>query len=486
MAHGCLRGRRHPRHRLRRRVLRVGPALGRYRQPVRRVPADPRGHRGRLVPAGRARAAGHPQARLGGVHRDGRGGHFGTARYPLGSGDHPVRPAAGRRRRGAVRGHRLPQQQAGHGARGRRARRGGRRLPRPHHLIPDLAGLLTEDSGERAGELSVDGRAGILFQDPQTQLVMARCGDDVAFGPENLGVPAEQIWPRVSDSVGSVGFGYPLDRSTHALSGGEQQRLALAGVLATRPSVLLLDEPTANLDPDGATLIRSAIARLDTTLVLVEHRVAEALPLVNRVVVLTPEGVVADGAPSSVFKRYGDELAEGGVWVPGHPVLPRRAASPPGVPLLAARAAAVAGRLPPTDLDVCAGEALAVCGPNGAGKSTLARLLGGLTRPTSGRVTATRPLARRGPRAARAGRAALGRGPPYLDRAGRPARQAARRRVRRGDRDARHRLRRGAGRPDGGAEAVSGSGAASSGLRSAATREDGANSAAKRTDGEKL
>src|SRR5439155_1204444 len=260
-------------------------------------------------------------------------------------------------------------------------------------LLAALAGLLTDESGERAGTIAVDGRAGVLFQDPQTQLVMARCGDDVAFGPENLGVPAAAIWPRVRAAVDAVGFGYPLDRSTHALSGGEQQRLALAGVLAVQPSVLLLDEPTANLDPPGAALVRQVLARLDTTVVLVEHRVAEALPLVDRVVVLTPDGIRADGTAADVFARYGDELADGGVWVPDHPVLPRRAAAPAGAPLLTARSVAVPGRLAPTDLDVCAGAAVAVTGPNGAGKSTLALALGGLLRPGSGTVRATPALA---------------------------------------------------------------------------------------------
>src|SRR5256885_10647132 len=131
-------------------------------------------------------------------------------------------------------------------------------------LLAALAGLLPEDSGEREGEIHVDGRAGILFQDPEVQLVMARAGDDVAFGPENLGVPAAEIWPRVGAALRAVAFPYPLDRSTAALSGGEQQRLALAGVLALRPDVLLLDEPTANLDPAGAALIRSALTGLTT------------------------------------------------------------------------------------------------------------------------------------------------------------------------------------------------------------------------------
>src|SRR5689334_17718396 len=176
-------------------------------------------------------------------------------------------------------------------------------------LLAALAGLLPEDSGESEGTAEIDGLdprksregVGLLFQDPQTQLVMARSGDDVAFGLENRGVPAGEIWPRVSDALDRVGFPYPITRSTSALSGGEQQRLALAGVLALRPGLVLLDEPTANLDPAGGDLIREAIARArdrDSTLIVVEHRVAEALPLIDRVVVLAPGGgVAADGAP---------------------------------------------------------------------------------------------------------------------------------------------------------------------------------------------
>ena len=89
---------------------------------------------------------------------------------------------------------------------------------------------------------------------------MARAGDDVAFGLENRGVPAGEIWPRVDEALRRVGFPYGRDRSTAALSGGEQQRLVLAGALALRPGLLLLDEPTANLDPAGAALVRAAVA----------------------------------------------------------------------------------------------------------------------------------------------------------------------------------------------------------------------------------
>jgi energy-coupling factor transport system ATP-binding protein len=281
-------------------------------------------------------------------------------------------------------------------------------------LLAALAGLLeTDGGGEAEGQLLVDGvhagrsrdRVGIVFQDPETQLVMARAGDDVAFGLENRSVLSGEIWPRVDRALADVGFGYGRDQPTAALSGGEQQRLALAGVVVLRPGLLLLDEPTANLDPDGARLVRAAIADLaakaGATMLLVEHRVDEAISLVDRAVVLAPgAGVVADGTPSEVFATHGDRLAAAGVWVPGHPVAgPSRAAQPTGETLIQARQAGFrypgADRfaLTDADLDLRAGEALAMVGPNGSGKSTLAMLLGGLLRPSAGSVMAGPGLA---------------------------------------------------------------------------------------------
>ncbi|MBU2669798.1 energy-coupling factor ABC transporter ATP-binding protein [Actinoplanes bogorensis] len=263
-------------------------------------------------------------------------------------------------------------------------------------LLAALSGLLPEDSGEAEGTIEIDGldprkardQVGIVFQDPQTQLVMARSGDDVAFGLENRGVPPAQIWPRVSDALDRVGFPYPITRSTAALSGGEAQRLALAGVLALRPGLLLLDEPTANLDPAGATLVRESLGSLTgTTMILVEHRVAEVLPLVDRVVVLEPGGGVrADGTPEMVFAAYGDRLADEGVWVPGFTIPPLKSASAATPELVRAEKVSVDQRLAPVCLGAGPGELLAVTGPNGAGKSTLALLLGGLLAPSGGRV----------------------------------------------------------------------------------------------------
>ena len=278
-------------------------------------------------------------------------------------------------------------------------------------LLAGLAGLL--EGGESEGELRIDrlepratrDRIGIVLQDPESQLVMARAGDEVAFGLENRCIPPAEIWPRVDDAFTAVGFPYGRDHASDALSGGEQQRLALAGALALRPGLLLLDEPTANLDPGGAELVRAALRRVlgdeRRTMVLVEHRVADSLPLVDRVIVLEAGGgVIADGPPQVVFAQHGDELAEAGVWVPDHPLaLPAHRVRATPEPVL--EAVGVGYRFPgterlavgPLDVQVRSAEALAIVGPNGSGKSTLALLLGGLLRPSTGLIHAGAALA---------------------------------------------------------------------------------------------
>jgi energy-coupling factor transport system ATP-binding protein len=290
-------------------------------------------------------------------------------------------------------------------------------------LLAALAGLLDErTAGQAEGELKVGGldprsvreRTGIVFQDPESQLVMARAGDEVAFGLENRCVPTPEIWPRVDRALAQVGFGYGRDRPTDALSGGEQQRLALAGTFALGPRLLLLDEPTANLDPVGAALVRQSLEEIladpSLTLIVVEHRLAAALPLVRRAVVLEAGGgVVADGPPDEIFSRLGDQLAAAGVWVPDRPLArPARRGQAALQPMVLAEGvtytypgeadAAVDG----VDLHLNSGEVLAIIGANGSGKSTLALLLGGLVTPGLGRVMAgsglpgapTRPLAK--------------------------------------------------------------------------------------------
>ncbi|WP_285117096.1 ABC transporter ATP-binding protein [Leifsonia sp. fls2-241-R2A-40a] len=291
-------------------------------------------------------------------------------------------------------------------------------------LLAGLAGVLGgDDDGEVEGTLTVAGRppaesrgtAGLLLQDPDAQVILARVGDDVAFGCENLGVPRDELWSRVRAALGAVGLDVPLDRATAQLSGGQKQRLALAGLLAMRPGVLLLDEPTANLDPDGVLEVRDAVrAALDATgatLVVVEHRVAVWRDLVTRVVVLGADGgILADGEPDAVLADRAGELARAGVWLPGAP-LPDAPLVSEGAALLTTRSlvfgrgAAVTRRRRrgrpvvgepvghPVDLEVREGSALALTGRNGAGKSTLALTLGGLLPPLGGMLVAEPPLA---------------------------------------------------------------------------------------------
>lgn len=275
-------------------------------------------------------------------------------------------------------------------------------------LLKAFAGVLGDDEGDGTGRLLVDGhdarstrgRVGLVLQAPDANIVLERVGDDVAFGCENLRVPPEEIPARVAEALAAVGLEVPQDRSTSALSGGQQQRLAIAGVLAMGAGAVLLDEPTANLDPRGVPEVRDAVlaATAGATLVVVEHRVDVWREHVDRIVVLAPgAGVLADGAPDRVMREQGEALAAAGVWIPG--LVPRGKRSPrrAGEPLLTAEALVVGrdGTAVASGIDatVRAGGALVVLGRNGAGKSTFALTAAGLVPPVSGRLAALPPLA---------------------------------------------------------------------------------------------
>lgn len=285
-------------------------------------------------------------------------------------------------------------------------------------LLHALAGVLhADEETEALGKLLLDGvpahtvhgRAGLMQQDPETQVIQARIGDDVAFGAENLAVDPAEIQSRVAAALEAVGLRLPLDHPTAALSGGQKQRLALAGILAMGPGLVLLDEPTANLDPEGVLEVRDAVIAAVTasgaTLLVVEHRLEAWAPHMDRVIVLRPGGgVKADGTPDELFAPGArrEELIADGIWVPGHvPATARTGRNRAGTstrPLLGTMDLAVARTAKGPvlqrglDLKLSTGQALCVTGPNGAGKSTLALTLAGLLPERAGTVEALEEL----------------------------------------------------------------------------------------------
>ena len=294
-------------------------------------------------------------------------------------------------------------------------------------LMGGLAGLLGgAEEGEATGTLTVDGvapveargRVGLLMQDPEAQVILARVGDDVAFGMENLGVAREEIWPRVENSLEAVGLSVPLDHSTTELSGGQKQRLALASILAMGPGLLLLDEPTANLDPSGVAEVRGAVEavveKTGATVVVVEHRVDVWASLVDRVIVVADGAIAADGPLREVLAQQGDALRERGIWLPGDDVAAEVGPAPEVTPASSgdaedgaeqgaengARTATPIARVADLtigydkaapvrsgiDLAIERGVSTCIVGANGAGKSTFALTLAGLLSPLAGTV----------------------------------------------------------------------------------------------------
>ncbi len=289
-------------------------------------------------------------------------------------------------------------------------------------LVRSLGGLSEPtEAGDTEGAITYLGatnrrdcdadrrRIGFMLQDPETNLLLTKVGDDVAFGLENERIARTDIWPRVTAALDDVGYGYELDRPTSALSGGEKQRVALAAMLARRSGLVILDEPTANLDPTGAHATMKALARMldesGATLVIIEHRWEMVADLVDRVIVLTPGGVVADGAPAEVLSRDPDTLRAHGIFLPNESVaagLPAPPTHTEQVTLFADQVSVVHRQGQPPAVDCVSltsqvATASVLLGRNGAGKSTLARVMGGLRKPTAGAAHAageSKPLHR--------------------------------------------------------------------------------------------
>ena len=159
---------------------------------------------------------------------------------------------------------------------------------------------------------------GMIFQNPDNQIVAAIVEEDVAFGPENIGVPAAEIRQRVEKALEVVGMSDYAKHAPHLLSGGQKQRIAIAGILALEPDVIVLDEPTAMLDPQGRQEIVRTVTRLNKekgmTIVYITHYMTEALAA-DRVVVMEKGKIKFMGTPKEVFSRV-DEVEKAGLEVP--------------------------------------------------------------------------------------------------------------------------------------------------------------------------
>ena len=174
------------------------------------------------------------------------------------------------------------------------------------------------DTADENRLLDVRGKVGMVFQNPDNQIVANVVEDDVAFAPENLGVPPEEIRRRVDAALRQVGMYEFRHHAPHLLSGGQKQRVAIAGVIAMRPKCIVLDEPTAMLDPSGRREVVSTALRLcreqGITIVLITHHMDECIDA-DRLIVMSEGRMIADGAPKDVFARR-KRLEEEGLAVP--------------------------------------------------------------------------------------------------------------------------------------------------------------------------
>ena len=177
-------------------------------------------------------------------------------------------------------------------------------------LLPSEGSLWVDgkDVTKEANTFAVRQTAGMVFQNPDNQIIASVVEEDVGFGPENIGVPTDEIWKRVEESLGAVGMLSYRHHSPNKLSGGQKQRVAIAGVMAMEPKCIVLDEPTAMLDPNGRKeVIRTAHElnrKKGVTIILITHYMEEVVDA-DKVIVMDQGKVVMQGTPREVFSQVG-------------------------------------------------------------------------------------------------------------------------------------------------------------------------------------
>jgi energy-coupling factor transporter ATP-binding protein EcfA2 len=199
-------------------------------------------------------------------------------------------------------------------------------------LCKCLNGLIPNSyNGDFNGEVIVDGlstkehpvyelaqHVGLVFQDPENELFCTSVEKEIAFGPENLGLPRDEIRRRVEEAMAMVGVSHLRERSPYELSGGEQQKVAIAALLAMKPKILVLDEPTSNLDPFSAYSILNLLFNLkkeyEMTIILIEHRLEIAAKMADRCAVMNDGRIIAIGPPEEVL--YSDTIESIGIGIP--------------------------------------------------------------------------------------------------------------------------------------------------------------------------
>ncbi|MFP7297191.1 ABC transporter ATP-binding protein [Neobacillus niacini] len=297
----------------------------------------------------------------------------------------------------------------------------------PEAVEGELKGTLTFEGQNlddfKPGELNQ--KIGIVFQDPESQFCMLTVEEEVAFGLENFHIPRAQMEAKIDNALEMVGLQAERKTTIHTLSGGQKQKLALACVLALQPEVIILDEPTANLDPLSSAELVETITALKKehhfTLIVIEHKLDDWIELINRCLVLDSDGgILFDGTPEQCFGEFAPYIQKEGIWLPKvveagikaksaglfkgerlplrhHELLSGLLNSPDFFkkeiktitkrdPILEVNGLSARGYLKNINLRIHQGELTALVGANGSGKTTLSKSLAGLIPVTQGEI----------------------------------------------------------------------------------------------------